>query len=73
LEPVFGVKGDDNMKKTVNYKDEPINFEVIEDFLPRPSELVPKEDRVNLTLNKRRIKLFKSNTKYHKMRHETIV
>jgi predicted DNA binding CopG/RHH family protein len=40
------------MKKKIRYTDGPIGkFRVIKDFLPRPEDLVLKEDNVKVTLN----------------------
>lgn len=40
------------MKKKIKYSDEKIGkLEIIDDFLPKPEELVVKEDNVKVTLN----------------------
>ena len=57
------------MKKKINklnsskikYHNEPINAKVVKDFLPRPEDLVLKEEKVKVTLSlsKRSVDFFK--------------
>lgn len=49
------------MKKKIRYSDEPIEFEVIDDFLPPPEKLVLKEEtvKVTITLSKESVNFFK--------------
>ena len=51
-------------KKTVKYTDESINARVIKDFLPKPNNLVFKEDniKVTLSLSKKSIDFFKKQS-----------
>lgn len=39
------------MKKRIKYADEPMNFEVVDDFLPPPERLVLKEKNVKVTIS----------------------
>ena len=40
------------MKKRIKYSDEKIGkVEIVDDFLPKPEELIVKEDNVKVTLN----------------------
>ena len=62
------------MKKKIVYTDEPMNVKVIKDFLPPPSELVLKEEKVKVTisLSKDSVEFFKkeakkNDTNYQKM------
>ncbi len=62
------------MKKQIKYSDEPISAKVIEDFLPSPEELVPKDEKVKVTisLSKESVEFFKAeakrlDTNYQKM------
>ena len=50
------------MKKKTKYANEPLEMEVIGDFLPPPEELVLKQETVKVTigLNKRTIEFFKT-------------
>ena len=52
-------------KKKIKYTDEPINAKVIRDFLPKPEDLVLKEDnvKVTLSLSKKSIDFFKHEAK----------
>ncbi len=51
------------MKKKIKYKNEPINAKVVRDFLPKPEDLVFKEERVKVTLalSKRSVDFFKKS------------
>ena len=56
------------MKRKIKYTDEPIELELIEDFLPRPEQLVLREEnvKVTITLSKESIEFFKQVAKqYH--------
>jgi predicted DNA binding CopG/RHH family protein len=63
------------MRKKITYSDEPLGkLRVIKDFLPRPEELVFKEDNVKVTLSLSResVDFFKeqankNRTQYQKM------
>ena len=58
----IGEKGEKPMKNKIKYTDEPMDFEVIEDFLPPPTDLVFKEETVKVTinLNKSSVNFFKT-------------
>jgi predicted DNA binding CopG/RHH family protein len=51
--------------RKVKYTDEPINAKVIKDFLPKPEELVLKEEnvKVTLSLSKKSLDFFKHEAK----------
>lgn len=51
--------------KKIKYTDEPINAKVIKDFLPKPEDLVLKEDnvKVTLSLSKKSVDFFKDEAK----------
>ena len=62
------------MKRKILCTDEPIEAEVIENFLPPPEKLILKEDTVKVTisLSKRSVEFFKKksreqHTHYQKM------
>jgi hypothetical protein len=76
LEQDIGERGRRYMKKSkVKYTNEPIGkIKVVPDFLPRPSELVAKEETVKVTLllTKESVDFFKQeaeeqHTQYQKM------
>lgn len=53
------------MKKKINYTNEPMEFKVIDDFLPPPEQLAVREDnvRVTITLSKSSVNFFKRHAK----------
>ena len=53
------------MKKAIKYAKEPIDFKVIDDFLPSPEQLALKEDniRITITLSKSSVKFFKRHAR----------
>ena len=61
--------------KKVKYTDEAINAKVIEDFLPSPEHLVPKEDnvKVTLSLSKKSVDFFKHQAKKNKTPYQTMI
>lgn len=71
----IGEKGERYMKTKIKYTEEPVgNLRVIKDFLPRPDQLILKEENVKITisLNKSSIEFFKEkakeqHTSYQKM------
>ncbi len=71
----FGERERKSMKKKAKYTNGPIDeFEIMEDFLPSPENLVKKEDNVRVTINLNRssINYFKkladsSHTKYQRI------
>jgi hypothetical protein len=62
------------MKSKIKYTNEPLEMEVVEDFLPSPDQLALKQDTVKVTigLSKPTVDFFKSrarqnHTQYQKM------
>ena len=62
------------MKSKIKYTNELLDMEVVEDFLPPPEDLIPKEDTVKVTIGLSRptIEFFKTrarqnHTQYQKM------
>ena len=62
------------MKSKIKYTSEPLEMEVVEDFLPPPEDLIRKDDTVKVTigLSKPTIEFFKTrarqnHTQYQKM------
>lgn len=62
-------------KKTISYTDEPIEAEVIADFLPSPEQLVMKDDnvKVTLSLSRKSIDFFKSQAAEHNTGYQTMI
>ncbi|MCH8263012.1 MAG: CopG family transcriptional regulator [Proteobacteria bacterium] len=64
------------MKKKIKYTDEPMGeIKIIEDFLPRPEELVFKEDnsKITIALSRRSIKFFKQQAKKHNTQYQKMI
>ncbi len=64
------------MKKKIKYSNEKIGaVEIVNDFLPRPEELVFKEERVKVTLNlnKSSIDYFKKIAKEHGSQYQKVI
>ena len=62
------------MKSKIKYTNEPLDLEVVEDFLPPPDQLALKQDTVKVTigLSKPTVEFFKArarqnHTQYQKM------
>jgi predicted DNA binding CopG/RHH family protein len=72
---VFGGKAKRSMKKKIVYIDEPINARVIENFLPKPNQLVFKEKKtkVTLTLSQKSIEFFKEVAKEHNASYQAMI
>ncbi|MBI1938416.1 MAG: CopG family transcriptional regulator [Ignavibacteriales bacterium] len=64
------------MKKKIKYSDEKIGkVEVVKDFLPKPEDLVFKEDTVKVTLNLSRasIEFFKEVARKHGSQYQKVI
>lgn len=64
------------MKSKVKYTDESLGkLRVVDDFLPRPEELVFKEDNVKITmsLSKSSVDFFKSEAKKHHTSYQAMI
>ncbi len=64
------------MKKKIKYTNEKIGkVEVVKDFLPKPDELVFKEDNVKVTLNLSRssVEFFKEIAKKHGSQYQRVI
>lgn len=64
------------MKKRIKYTNEKIGkVEVVKDFLPRPEELIFKQDSVKVTLNlsKSSVEFFKKVAGTHGSRYQKVI
>jgi len=64
------------MKKKINYTGEKIGkVKIIKDFLPKPEDLILKEDTVKVTLNlsKASIDFFKGLAKKHDSQYQKVI
>jgi len=75
-EPATGGKGDKCMSSTIKYTDEPLeDLKIIPDFLPRPEELVFRDEGVKVTiaLSKRSIDFFKGEARKHHTQYQRMI
>jgi len=63
------------MKKRMKYANEPLELEVVEDFLPPPGDLVLKEDTVKVTigLSKPTVEFFKARARQNRTRYQKMI
>ncbi len=63
------------MSKRIAYRNEPIEAEVIEDFLPPPEELVRKEETVKVTLSLSRssVEFFKRKARKNRVPYQRMI
>lgn len=64
------------MKKKIKYSNEKIGeVEIVKDFLPKPEELVFKEDTVKVTLNLSRssVEFFKKIAREHGSQYQKVI
>lgn len=63
------------MKKNIRYHDEPLNAKVIKDFLPKPEDLIFKEEKVKVTmsLSKRSVDFFKKVAKRQGSAYQSMI
>jgi predicted DNA binding CopG/RHH family protein len=75
---LYGSNGDEGerlMIKKIKYTSEPLEMEVIEDFLPPPEDLVLKEDTVKVTigLSKPTVEFFKARAKRNHTQYQKMI
>jgi predicted DNA binding CopG/RHH family protein len=73
---VIGAKVERNMKKRkTKYTDEPMEYKIIEDFLPSPKDLVLKEDNVKITItvSKKSLKFFKKEADKYDVGYQQMI
>lgn len=76
LEQAFGEKLGDVMNKKITYTDEPVVLgKRVDDLLPPPSALVPKEDnmRVTLELSRKSVNFFKHEAEENKVSYQRMI
>lgn len=63
------------MKKKIKYTDEPIEFEVVKDFLPSPEKLALRSDNVKVTiqLSKASVQFFKKFAQKQHSHYQTMI
>ena len=63
------------MKRKIKYSNEPMDFEVIDDFLPSPDRIALKEEnvRVTITLSRASVEFFKEHAKKAHGHYQTMI
>ena len=64
------------MKTTIKYTDENIgNIKIVEDFLPKPEDLILKDENIKVTisLTKESIDFFKTEAKKHHTQYQKMI
>ena len=63
------------MKRKIKYTNEPMELELIEDFLPHPDQLAMKNEnvKVTITLSKESIEFFKQVAKKHHSPYQKMI
>ncbi len=64
------------MSEKIRYTDEPLgDLEVVPDFLPRPEDLVFRDEGVKVTiaLSKRSVEFFKSEAQKHNTQYQRMI
>ena len=63
------------MRGKTKYASEPLEMEVVEDFLPPPEDLVLKQDTVKVTigLNKRTVEFFKARARQNQTQYQKMI
>src|SRR5947208_15558007 len=76
LAPGTGGKASESMSEKIRYTDEPLgNPRVVPDFLPRPEDLVFRDEGVKITiaLSKRSVEFFKSEARRHNTQYQRMI
>jgi hypothetical protein len=72
----IGAKESESMNEKIRYTDEPLgNLRVVPDFLPRPEDLVFRDEGVKVTiaLSKRSVEFFKSEARRHNTQYQRMI
>jgi len=74
--PVIGGKESKSMSAKIKYTNEPLGkLEVVSDFLPRPEDLVFRDDgvKVTLALSRRSVEFFKTQARKHNTQYQRMI
>ena len=64
------------MSERIKYRNEPLgNVKVVPDFLPRPEDLVFRDDgvKVTISLSKRSVEFFKNEARKHNTQYQRMI
>lgn len=76
MELVIGGKGNRYMKNKIKYSNAKIGkVEIVNDFLPKPEDLIFKEDTMKITLNlsKSSVEFFKGIAQKHGSQYQKVI
>jgi predicted DNA binding CopG/RHH family protein len=76
MELAIGAKESGSMSEKIRYTDEPLgDIEVVPDFLPRPEDLVFRDEGVKVTiaLSKRSVEFFKNEARKHNTQYQRMI
>src|SRR6266853_865272 len=76
LAPATGGKASGYMSEKIRYTDEPLgNPRVVPDFLPRPEDLVFRDEGVKVTiaLSRRSVDFFKTEARRHNTQYQRMI
>src|SRR5947208_909343 len=74
--PATGGKASGYMSGKIRYTDEPLgDLEVVPDFLPRPEDLVFRDEgvKVTISLSKRSVEFFKDQARKHNTQYQRMI
>ncbi len=64
------------MSEKIRYKDEPLgNLKIVPDFLPRPEDLVFRDEgvKVTITLSRSSVEFFKAEARKHNTQYQRMI
>ena len=76
MAPGTGGKENEFMNERIKYSDEPLgDLKVVPDFLPRPQDLVFREEgvKVTISLSKRSVEFFKDEARKHNTQYQRMI
>jgi predicted DNA binding CopG/RHH family protein len=71
-----GAKERESMSEKIRYTDEPLgDLRVVPDFLPRPEDLVFRDEgvKVTISLSKRSVEFFKNEARKHNTQYQRMI
>ena len=72
----IGAKESESMSEKIRYTEEPLgDLKVVPDFLPRPEDLVFRDEgvKVTISLSKRSVEFFKNEARKHKTQYQRMI
>jgi predicted DNA binding CopG/RHH family protein len=75
-ELAIGAEESESMSEKIRYADEPLeDLEIVPDFLPRPEDLVFRDEgvKVTISLSKRSVEFFKNEARKHNTQYQRMI